>query len=161
MKTVFKNITVALSAIALLLATFIPVVPEAIAADSYTLGPTTKMFDTQSAPTTQIVTNKVIATGVTALPNTYLLSEGKEFAFEFTTTGATPFTVGTNVVVTFSSSMHIEPTRTNRHQLASFTFTTNRFVTNIFIGARTYIYLDSVLPTGVTLTNAQINARAL
>lgn len=164
MNTKLKDLLATACVIALAFVVFVGVVafnaPKAQAADSFSVGPSAKLFDTQSASTAQIVTNKAIATTVVALPNTKLLSTGTTL-YLHASTASTPFTAGTNVSIVLSSSAVETSVRTNRTPFATNTMTGNQFSTNINVGARTYIYVDSVTPTGVTLTNFQIYGRTL
>jgi hypothetical protein len=137
---------------------------EAQAQSDFTLSASGLLWNTETLSTngaSHFVTNKAIASGVSAFPNVYHKSVGKEVAFHFYT-GATPFTVGTNVVVRMSTSAFQTGTYTNRAtNFFNITLTNSSTHTNIFVGAREYIYLDYVTPTGVTLSNFQVRVKSL
>lgn len=128
------------------------------------IGTPATVFSTANGTVAQLVTNKVITTAVVALPNKQIdCTQGTKLALEVSFQWVTTWGAGTNVVLSFSKTGHATNLRTNRDpNYLNWTITgsgaTNTYTTNLTVDAYPYVYLDTLTPTGSSITNLKVSA---
>jgi len=133
------------------------------------IGSPAVVWSTESATTSQLVTNKVLAYNVTSpLSNSYVVidcTKGKELCLQFRFRYTTTTIPATNTMIALTSAVEGNALgSTNRSALTSWTMAGSTIdggyitaTTNITVNGRPYVYVDAVLALA-PLTNATLKA---